>query len=100
MDQGDEILAPAHYMVGGIEPLDVLKAKLTSEQWEGFLMGSAIDYLLRANHKGQKAKDLQKAAFYARLLAGDDPRKAAKGETRVSIEPRIVTLPPLPPLDL
>ena len=87
-------------MVGGIEPLDVLKAKLTSEQWEGFLMGSAIDYLLRANHKGQKAKDLQKAAFYARLLAGDDPRKAAKGETRVSIEPHIITLPPLPPLDL
>ena len=79
----DEILAPAHYLVGGIEPLDVLKTKLTPQQWEGFLMGSIIDYLLRANHKGQKEKDIQKAAFYARLLAGDDPRKGSRPETTV-----------------
>ena len=57
-----------HYAVGGIEVIDVIKAKLTPEQFEGYLIGSSIEYLLRANHKGQKDRDYQKAANFTKWL--------------------------------
>lgn len=38
-----------YYDVGGIEVLEVIKAKLTDEQYKGFLMGNALKYLLRCN---------------------------------------------------
>lgn len=58
-----------YYDAGGIESLDVIKAKLTQEQWVGFLLGTAIKYNLRLNFKGQGPRDAQKAAFYAARLS-------------------------------
>lgn len=68
------IISPAHYAAGGMEPIDYLKLKLTPEEFAGFCKGNVIKYLSRANHKNGE-EDLKKAAFYARFLAGDDPRK-------------------------
>jgi len=55
-----------YYDHGGIEVLDIIKAKLTPEQYQGFCLGNAIKYTCRANHKGDYDRDLEKAEFYAR----------------------------------
>jgi len=59
----------SYYDAGGIEVLCVIAAKLTPEQYRGFLMGNAIKYLLRMNYKGNAERDAEKAEVYARLLA-------------------------------
>lgn len=64
---------PEHYKAGGIETIDYLRAKLTPEEFRGFLKGNAIKYLTRAERKGG-AEDYGKAAWYASMLAGVDPR--------------------------
>lgn len=57
-----------YYDTGGIETLDIIKAKLTPEQYQGFLLGSALKYLCRVNFKHEddvdKARDIEKAANY------------------------------------
>lgn len=34
----------SYYDAGGIETLDVIKAKLTNDQYQGYLLGNAIKY--------------------------------------------------------
>lgn len=58
----------SHYDEGGINVMDVIKAKLTPEQFEGFLLGNVIKYALRANFKGQKERDIEKIGVYQGLL--------------------------------
>jgi hypothetical protein len=52
-----------HYMRGGIETLDYIKAKLTREQYEGYLLGNVHKYLGRWQDKGGP-EDLLKAQTY------------------------------------
>jgi len=56
----------SYYDQGGIEVLDIIKAKLTAEQYVGYLLGNSIKYSLRLNWKGNKARDAEKAAIYSR----------------------------------
>ena len=58
----------SYYDAGGISTMDVIKAKLTDEQFKGFLLGNQIKYSCRLNHKGDPSRDAEKAANYARLL--------------------------------
>lgn len=53
-----------YYDAGGIEVIDIIRAKLTPEQFTGYLLGNAIKYILRANHKGDFERDLDKARVY------------------------------------
>jgi len=57
-----------HYDAGGIETLQILKAKLTPEQFQGFLLGNALKYLSRLNFKQNPLRDAQKALFYTTWL--------------------------------
>ena len=69
-----EIHAPSqdvtrnYYDAGGIVTLDIIKAKLTPEQYEGFLLGQIIKYAARMNFKGQRVGDATKLAEYSRWL--------------------------------
>ena len=58
----------SYYDAGGISTMDVIKAKLTPEQFKGYLLGNQIKYACRLNHKGDPARDSEKAANYGRLL--------------------------------
>lgn len=60
-----------YYDAGGIETLDIIKAKLTTEQYEGYLLGNALKYQCRLNYKTphSRIRDAQKARNYARYLA-------------------------------
>ena len=68
----DDVNHPEHYTVGGIETIDILKAKLTAEEFKGFLKGNVIKYLCRANHKGKATQDIEKAQWYTNKLVEVD----------------------------
>ncbi len=52
------ITEPSHYkQLKGIETLSIV------EQFN-FCLGSSLKYILRCNHKGEKASDLKKAIYF------------------------------------
>jgi Protein of unknwon function (DUF3310) len=65
----DAVNSPDHYTVGGFEAIDVIKAKLTPEEYRGYLKGNCFKYLMRANYKGRHNEDCRKHAWYAEELA-------------------------------
>jgi hypothetical protein len=58
-DRGDAVNHPAHYKVGGIETIDFIEAKKL-----GYNLGNVVKYLTRADHKGNRKQDLEKAKWY------------------------------------
>ena len=64
----DMVNNPDHYTHNGIEAINVIEAKLTDEQYEGYLQGSVMKYLLRSNYKGKRNEDLKKAQWYLNTL--------------------------------
>ena len=57
--KADPVNHPEHYKVGGIETIDFIEAKNL-----GYHLGNAVKYISRANHKGDRLQDLQKAKWY------------------------------------
>lgn len=55
----DPVNHPAHYKVGGIETIDFIEAKQLN-----YNLGNAIKYITRADHKGNRRQDLEKAVWY------------------------------------
>jgi hypothetical protein len=55
----DMVNSPAHYKVGGIETIDFIEAKQL-----GYHLGNAVKYISRADHKGARIQDLEKAKWY------------------------------------
>lgn len=64
----DPVNNPDHYTVGGYEAIDVIRAKLTDEEFRGYMKGNALKYLMRANYKGHHNQDIEKATWYANTL--------------------------------
>lgn len=66
----DPVNHPSHYCDGGIETIDYIRAKLTPEEYRGYLRGTALKYLSRAGKKdGEDAsKDFKKALVYVGWL--------------------------------
>ena len=59
---------PPHYMVGGIEAIDVIKSRLSPEEYQGYLKGNHLKYILRYPFKNDPEQDLQKAEWYINKL--------------------------------
>lgn len=57
--EADPVNHPAHYKVGGIETIDFIEAKRLN-----YNMGNAVKYITRADHKGNRKQDLEKAIWY------------------------------------
>jgi hypothetical protein len=64
----DPILRPSHYTHGGIETIDIQKAKSTPEQFQGHLYNQVIKYVLRWGKKEPGINDLLKAQYYLNKL--------------------------------
>jgi hypothetical protein len=62
--EADNVNHPAHYKVGGIETIDFIEAKLTAEEYRGYLRGNVLKYMSRADHKGDRLENLKKAQWY------------------------------------
>lgn len=59
-----------YYDAGGIETIDIIKAKLTPEQYQGYLLGNALKYQCRMMHKHDTTeRDAEKAANYSKWLS-------------------------------
>lgn len=61
----DNINSPKHYQLPGlnIEAIDVIKAVLGDDKFEGYCRGNVIKYILRADAKNG-VEDLKKAKVY------------------------------------
>ena len=57
-----------YYDEGGIETIDIIKAKLTPEQYTGYLLGNVIKYACRLNFKGSQTRDSEKLANYSKWV--------------------------------
>jgi hypothetical protein len=55
----DPVNHPAYYKVGGVETIDFIEAKDLS-----YHLGNAVKYISRADHKGNRLQDLEKAKWY------------------------------------
>lgn len=55
----DMVNHPAHYKVGGIETIDFIEAKKLN-----YNLGNAVKYITRADYKGNRKEDLEKARWY------------------------------------
>lgn len=61
----DPVNHPPHYKTGGIETIDFIEAKQLN-----YNLGNVVKYVTRADHKGNRKQDLEKAAWYlAREIA-------------------------------
>lgn len=61
----------SYYDAGGIEVIGIIRAKLTPEQYVGFLLGNVIKYATRLMHKGTPERDAEKVQVYSKLLESD-----------------------------
>jgi hypothetical protein len=55
----DMVNHPPHYTQGGIETIDFIEAKKLS-----YNLGNVVKYITRADHKGNRKQDLEKARWY------------------------------------
>ena len=62
----DMVNSPPHYTKGGIETIDFIQAKLSPEEYRGYLRGNLLKYASRMGAKGED--DAGKAAWYAKRL--------------------------------
>lgn len=66
--QPDPVNHPAHYTHGGIETIDFIQAKLTPEEFRGYLKGNILKYGSRIGHKDNDMQDAGKLAWYTNKL--------------------------------
>lgn len=62
----DPVNHPAHYKVGGIETIDFIEAKKLN-----YNLGNVVKYITRADHKGNRKQDLEKAMWYLQREIGN-----------------------------
>ena len=71
----NDSINPSHYVFGGIETIEYLKAKLTPEEYRGFLKGNVLKYVSREAEKNGE-EDLKKAQWYLdKLIEFENDRK-------------------------
>ena len=61
----DPVNHPAHYKAGGIETIDFIEAKKL-----GYNLGNVVRYITRADLKGNRKQDLEKALWYLKREIG------------------------------
>ncbi|WII39684.1 DUF3310 domain-containing protein [Paenibacillus thiaminolyticus] len=67
----DPVERPSHYTVGGIETIDIIRAKLTPEEFRGYCKGNVLKYVCRERWKGGD-EDLQKTRKYIEFALEDE----------------------------
>ena len=72
----DPVNHPPHYTTGGIETVDVIRAKMSSDRFQGYLMGNVLKYLLRCEYKNKRVEDIKKAQFYLNALVEEMDKNA------------------------
>lgn len=66
--KADLVNHPPHYTAGGIETIDFLQAKLSRDEFIGYLKGNVLKYGSRLGRKGDTGVDAGKLSWYATKL--------------------------------
>ena len=78
---------PEHYKKGGIETIEYLEAKMTSEEFYGFIKGNALKYISREGLKSDKLTDkiddCKKAIWYLEQMIKVHQKEIAVLEAKV-----------------
>ncbi len=69
----DAVNHPPHYLKGGIEAIDFIRAKLGPDGFRAYCLGNVWKYTARWEDKGGE-EDLQKAAVYLRWAIAKEPK--------------------------
>jgi len=69
----DAVIAPSHYLAGGIETIDYIRAKMSPESLRGYYLGNVIKYVSRSDYKNG-VEDLMKAMVYLNWLIEHDQK--------------------------
>ena len=64
----DMVNHPPHYTQGGIETIEYIRAKLSPEEYVGYLRGNIMKYTSRIGLKGESSEDSGKIEWYAKEL--------------------------------
>lgn len=64
----DMVNSPPHYKIGGIETIDYIQAKLTIDEFRGYLQGNILKYSSRMGYKGNASEDVGKLLWYVNKL--------------------------------
>lgn len=63
-----DAINPDHYKTGGIETIEYIRAKMSKEEFYGYIKGNAMKYISRVDKKSDKLldkiEDLKKAQWY------------------------------------
>jgi hypothetical protein len=68
----DPVNHPEHYKTGGIETIDFIEGKQLN-----YNLGNVVKYVTRADHKGNRLEDLEKARWYLDREIGNLSEKLA-----------------------
>ena len=68
MEREEKVNHPSYYNSGKLEAIDIIE---DAGMIEGFCLGNALKYLLRAKHKGNFKEDLKKARWYIDYMIKD-----------------------------
>ena len=79
-NRGGTALSATHYQKLQQQPIEIMQALMTQEQFQGFLWGNVIKYALRCGSKDAPVKEMEKAQQYAKWYV-----QACEGKT---IDPR------------
>ena len=70
-----------YYDAGDVPVIDVIEAKLTPEQYTGYLLGNIIKYSCRLNFKGSSVRDSEKLKYYSTWLESDFKKENGCGDS-------------------
>nr|DAP74227.1 MAG TPA: nucelotide kinase [Caudoviricetes sp.] len=70
LDKKEDMVAkPSHYdFFPGVEAIVIIARSMNEKQFEGYCMGNALKYRLRAGKKWNTEEDLKKADQYGKLF--------------------------------
>lgn len=66
--KADMVNHPPHYTHGGIETIAYIRAKLSPEEYVGYLRGNIMKYTSRIGLKGESTEDAGKIEWYSKEL--------------------------------
>jgi len=64
----DPVNRPSHYTDSKFEAIDIIQDKMSPEEFEGYLKGNILKYVMRSKKKGEPKQDLEKAQWYLSKL--------------------------------
>ena len=64
----DPVNNPEHYNMLDIEAIDLIEMSMTKDEFQGYLKGNVLKYVIRYKHKGQPKQDISKGLWYLKKL--------------------------------